>query len=136
MISLEGLFFPAQWVAFETCCEEFKKGKGAAWERGGEGWEGSGVGGVVGGWGCCLAPGPPLLQHWPWCCFSLLHPTWQRGTGEQRVTRGRGTCHRCEPVVDGAGVSEQKPPPHFLQLQQKRSRVARFSVVFVEVWWH
>jgi len=33
MISLEGLFFPSQWVAFETCCEEIKKGKGAAWEK-------------------------------------------------------------------------------------------------------
>lgn len=35
MISLEGIFFPSQWVAFEMCCEEIKKEKGAAWERGG-----------------------------------------------------------------------------------------------------
>lgn len=51
MISLEGLFFPSQWVAFEMCCEEIKKEKGAARERGGEGWEGGEVGGGGAGLG-------------------------------------------------------------------------------------
>lgn len=60
MISLEGLFFPSQWVAFETCCKEIKKGKAAAWERGGEGWEGGEVGGGGAGLGVMTGAWHPL----------------------------------------------------------------------------
>lgn len=84
MISLEGLFFQSQWVAFETCCEEIKKGKGAAWERGGESWEGGEVGGGVAGLEVSSVPQtggddwsltPLWLGHQPSCRFSFLHPS-------------------------------------------------------------
>lgn len=62
MISLEGLFFPSQWVAFETCCEEIKKGAGAAWESSGEGWEGGEVGGGDAGLGVTSGAWHPLAR--------------------------------------------------------------------------
>lgn len=89
MILLEGLFFPSQWVAFEMCCEEIKKEKGAAWERGGEGWEGGEVGGGGAGLGLALhrrigsttgaqhplTGAPALVPLLPLASFfSLLHP--------------------------------------------------------------
>lgn len=74
MISLEGLFFPSRWVAFETCREGMKKGQGAAWEREG-GWEG----GVGRGWGL---PAGAL----PRCCFSVPCPCVCWGGP------GHGTC--------------------------------------------
>lgn len=110
MISLEGLFFPSRWVAFETCREGMKKGQGAAWER-----EGGGKGGWEEAGGCRPEPCPVAASpsHVPVCAGGVL-AMGRVPPGEQsgvRVSAWSGGSRSPPVAVVAAGMEPCAPLP-------------------------